>query len=76
MPNVGDQQTTKFNMKNLLEVAHGMVVAMISIPSCFDMGLEQIELLKAAGHFDNYELSDDGRTLILYFTYLKAKTAV
>jgi hypothetical protein len=48
-----------------------MVVAQLSVPSCMDVQLAQLELLKNNGDFDNYEISSDNTLVTLYWTYLK-----
>lgn len=40
LPNIGDQQSILFSLDNLASAAHGMAVAMVAIPSCFELNLE------------------------------------
>ena len=48
-----------------------MAVAIISIPSCVTVELNQLELLKEGGSIDNFEISSDNTLITLYWTYLK-----
>lgn len=46
-----------------------MVIASLSVPSCFEVSLEFLETLKDLGYIDNFEMKP--QQIILYFTYLK-----
>ena len=49
-----------------------MVVAIISVPSCMKLDVNQFELLKNKGAFDSYEISSDLSQYTLYWTSIKA----
>lgn len=71
--NIGDVQQQEITINNLSGQAQGMVVAILSTSSCFEMNMNQLELLKDRGSFDNYEISPDKTLITLYWTYLKEK---
>ena len=58
-------------VNNLSGKGQGMVVVVISTPSCLSVDLNQLELLKESGEIDNYEMSADKTQSTLYWTYLK-----
>ena len=48
-----------------------MSLAQLSIPSCMSVEMSQLELLKSKGDINNFEFSNDGSLLTLYWTYMK-----
>ncbi|CDW78538.1 a-macroglobulin complement component [Stylonychia lemnae] len=49
----------------------GMVVAIISVPSCMRLDFNQFELLKQKKRFDSFEISSDMSQYTLYWTGIK-----
>jgi len=48
-----------------------MALATMSIPSCMQVELAQLEQLRDKGAINNYEFSADGSLVTLYWTYVK-----
>jgi hypothetical protein len=48
-----------------------MQIAILSIPSCLDVDMNQLELLKQQGKIDFFEISSDKTVITLYWRYLK-----
>ena len=58
-------------LENISGKDQGMVVSVLNIPSCLSVEQAQLELLKESKAVDNYEVSSDGSSITLYWTYLK-----
>ena len=58
-------------IKNLSGKAQGMVTSILSVPSCLDIDMNQIEILKDRNDIDNFEISPDKTLITFYWTYLK-----
>jgi len=48
-----------------------MLVSRISLSSCYDIDLNQLEILQERAKIDNFEISADKTLLTIYWTYLK-----
>lgn len=48
-----------------------MLISRISVSSCYDIDMNQLEILKERAMIDNFEISADKTQLTLYWTYLK-----
>lgn len=71
MKEIGAIQTQSVRIENISLKTQGMLVAVLSVPSCMVVEQEQLELLKESGDIDNYEVSADNTLITVYFTYLK-----
>ena len=71
MNNAGDIQTISLTIENLSGSPQGMLVSIVSIPSCMDIDMDQLELLKDNGEINNFKIDHDYQQVILYWTYLK-----
>lgn len=67
---VGKSQTYSIAIKNPGD-AQGMLISRISMSSCYDIDMNQLEILKDQAKIDNFELSADKTLLTLYWTYIK-----
>eukprot|EP00347_Sterkiella_histriomuscorum_P000042 403377406 len=63
--------TQHIEIINTSKEPQGMVVAIISVPSCLKLDVNQFELLKQKGKFDSYEISSDLSQYTLYWTSIK-----
>ena len=48
-----------------------MSIAILSISSCFDVDMNQLELLQEQGKIDFFEISADKTVITFYWRYLK-----
>ena len=48
-----------------------MVTSILSVPSCLDIDMNQLEILKDRKDIDNFEISPDKTLITFYWTYLK-----
>lgn len=48
-----------------------MLISRISLSSCYDIDMNQLEILQDRRKIDNFEISADKTLLTLYWTYLK-----
>lgn len=67
---VGDPQALEISITNEQDESVGMVVVILSTPSCMDVNMNELEILKERRQIDNFEISPDKSTIILYWTYL------
>jgi len=71
---IGENQIQTVKIENLSGKAQGMVVAMVSTSSCYDIDMDHLEMLKDRFKvIDNFEISPDKNMITLYWTYLKEK---
>ena len=68
---MGEIQTQTISIENISGKAQGMVVAIISVPSCIVVDQAQLGLLRDSGSINNYEVSADNTLITLYWTYLE-----
>jgi hypothetical protein len=47
-----------------------MLISRLSISSCYDIDMNQLEILKDRAKIDNFEISSDKTLLTLYWTYM------
>lgn len=67
---VGNSQTVDIAIANK-GAAQGMLISRISLSSCYDIDMNQLEILQDRALIDNFEISADKTLLTLYWTYLK-----
>lgn len=67
---VGDSQTVEVQLKTK-EKPLGMLVSIISTPSCMDVNMNELEILKERALIDNFEISPDKTSIYLYWTSVK-----
>lgn len=68
---VGNSQTVDIGIENNENSAQGMLISRISLSSCYDIDMNQLEILQDRAMIDNFEISADKTLLTLYWTYLK-----
>ena len=56
MTKVGNIQSVTLTIENISNTPQGMAVAIMSIPTCLDLDMAQLELLKNKGTIDNFEM--------------------
>lgn len=66
---VGDSQTIAISLKPKNEPL-GMLVAVVSTPSCMEVNMNELEILKERELVDNFEMSADKSAVYLYWTSL------
>lgn len=67
---VGKSQTLDIAVANKGS-AQGMLISRVSLSSCYDIDMNQLEILQDRAKIDNFEISADKTLLTLYWTYLK-----
>ena len=67
---LGQSHTQTIAVTNIAE-AQGMAVAILSVPSCMSIDMNQLSILKDKGSIDQFEVSSDKTLITLYWTYLK-----
>lgn len=50
--------------------AQGMLISRLSVSSCYDIDMNQLEILKDRALIDNFEISSDKTMITLYWTYM------
>jgi hypothetical protein len=68
---LGQATTQEVELINVSEEPQGMSVAIISVPSCLKLDVNQFELLKIKGIFDHYEVAPDLSSYTIYWTSIK-----
>ena len=68
---VGQATTQEVELINVSEEPQGMSVAIIRVPSCLKLDVNQFELLKNKGVFDHYEVAPDLSSYTIYWTSMK-----
>lgn len=67
---VGDQQSFEITVFNDQTTALGMMVVVLSTPSCMTVDMNELEILKERGLIDNFQISPDKSSIVLYWTYI------
>lgn len=68
---VGQVTTQEIEVINVSDEAQGMSVAIIRVPSCMRLDVNQFELIKNKGVVNHYEIAPDLSSYTLYWTSIK-----
>ena len=68
---VGQGTTQELELINVSQEPQGMSVAIIRVPSCLKLDVNQFELLKNKGVFNHYEVAPDLSSYTVYWTSMK-----